>query len=102
MSFISRKLTSCGVNLVNQRAIIYQDSKKRNIQVGDALCPLCGSEEENTGHLFIACIVASNIWNGISAWCKIPNIYAFPLRIFSNCTHPSGRRRKRKWRFKVY
>ncbi|MFS7926624.1 putative reverse transcriptase zinc-binding domain-containing protein [Helianthus anomalus] len=53
--------------------------KKRNVQLGDPLCPLCSSDEETSGHLFIACQVAL-IWNDISSWCKIPNIFAFSIK----------------------
>ncbi|XP_022031724.1 uncharacterized protein LOC110932776 [Helianthus annuus] len=53
--------------------------RKRNISVEDATCPLCESDEETSEHLFISCYVASNIWNGVSSWCKIPNIFAFSL-----------------------
>ncbi|KAI3742186.1 hypothetical protein L1987_59866 [Smallanthus sonchifolius] len=54
--------------------------KKRNVQLGDSLCPLCSSVEETSEHIFIACHVASIIWNGISSWCKIPNIFAFSIK----------------------
>ncbi|XP_035839862.1 uncharacterized protein LOC110913183 [Helianthus annuus] len=54
--------------------------KYRNVQIGDPLCPLCGSNEESVERIFIACQVASVIWNGVSSWCKIPNIFAFSIR----------------------
>ncbi|XP_021995223.1 uncharacterized protein LOC110892365 [Helianthus annuus] len=41
--------------------------RKRNIQVGDSLCRMCGSDEESVYHLFIAC-------------CKIPSIFAFSIK----------------------
>ncbi|XP_022040373.1 uncharacterized protein LOC110942918 [Helianthus annuus] len=54
--------------------------KNRNVLLDDPVCPLCGSEEETVDHLFIGCHVASVVWNGISVWCKIPNIFAFTVR----------------------
>ncbi|XP_021985885.1 uncharacterized protein LOC110882104 [Helianthus annuus] len=53
--------------------------KKRNVVIVDSTCPLCSSEEESVDHLFLACFVASNVWNGVSSWCNIPNIFAFSL-----------------------
>ncbi|XP_022024055.1 uncharacterized protein LOC110924345 [Helianthus annuus] len=54
--------------------------RKRNVQIGDALCPMCNSVEESAEHIFIGCHVASIVWNGISTWCNIPNIFAFSLK----------------------
>ncbi|XP_021991787.1 uncharacterized protein LOC110888575 [Helianthus annuus] len=54
--------------------------KKRNVNIGNSSCPVCQTEDETTEHLFITCHVASVVWNGISAWCKIPNIFAFSLK----------------------
>ncbi|XP_022020265.1 uncharacterized protein LOC110920362 [Helianthus annuus] len=54
--------------------------KKRNTQIGDSVCPLCFSAEESSLHLFTGCLVASNIWNGISMWCKIPYIIVFSIK----------------------
>ncbi|XP_021991152.1 uncharacterized protein LOC110887900 [Helianthus annuus] len=55
--------------------------KKRNVGIGDSICPMCNSEEETVEHVFSACFIASNVWNGISSWVKIPNIYAFSLKV---------------------
>ncbi|XP_022030829.1 uncharacterized protein LOC110931756 [Helianthus annuus] len=54
--------------------------KKRNVQVSDSSCMLCNSAEETTEHIFIACQAATIVWNGISTWCKIPNIFAFSIK----------------------
>ncbi|KAJ0532539.1 putative reverse transcriptase zinc-binding domain-containing protein [Helianthus annuus] len=70
--------------------------KKRNIQVGDSLCPFCGSDEESTDHLFIACYVASNVWNGISGWCRIPNIFAFSIKDLLDLHKTLGASEKKK------
>ncbi|KAJ0450600.1 putative reverse transcriptase zinc-binding domain-containing protein [Helianthus annuus] len=54
--------------------------RKRNINIGDPICPLCNSEEETSDHVFNACFVAANVWNGINSWCKISNIFAFSIK----------------------
>ncbi|MFS7972310.1 putative reverse transcriptase zinc-binding domain-containing protein [Helianthus anomalus] len=54
--------------------------RKRNIAIGEITCPLCFSEEESVDHVFISCRVAAIIWNGVSSWCKIPQIYAFSIK----------------------
>ncbi|KAI3824227.1 hypothetical protein L1987_05677 [Smallanthus sonchifolius] len=54
--------------------------RKRGIVTGDDLCPLCRSEEETVEHLFTSCLVASILWQKISMWCRIQNIFAFSFR----------------------
>ncbi|XP_035841291.1 uncharacterized protein LOC118488184 [Helianthus annuus] len=54
--------------------------RKRNIQVGEVTCPLCGSGEESADHLFTACSFATAIWSKISSWCKVPFIMAFSFK----------------------
>ncbi|KAM0055033.1 putative RNA recognition motif domain, nucleotide-binding alpha-beta plait domain superfamily [Helianthus debilis subsp. tardiflorus] len=38
------------------------------------------SNDESVYHSFIACYIASSVWNGISVWCKIPPIFAFTIQ----------------------
>ncbi|XP_022040432.1 uncharacterized protein LOC110942980 [Helianthus annuus] len=59
--------------------------RKRNIQLEDSLCPLCRSDDETTEHLFISCFISSTVWNGVSLWCKIPNIFAFSIKDLLEC-----------------
>ncbi|PWA40262.1 RNA-directed DNA polymerase, eukaryota [Artemisia annua] len=54
--------------------------RKRNIQIADSLCVLCESAEENVDHLFSGCIFASRLWQHISTWCKVPNIFVFSFK----------------------
>ncbi|KAJ0749948.1 putative RNA-directed DNA polymerase [Helianthus annuus] len=54
--------------------------RRRNVGLSDPGCSLCRSDVETADHLFIACYITSNIWNAISNWCRIPNIYAFSIR----------------------
>ncbi|PWA83317.1 RNA-directed DNA polymerase, eukaryota [Artemisia annua] len=50
---------------------------KRHVLVADIGCQICGHGDESIEHLFTSCLVASVLWQGISQWCKVPNIYAF-------------------------
>ncbi|KAJ0456118.1 putative reverse transcriptase zinc-binding domain-containing protein [Helianthus annuus] len=54
--------------------------RKRNVFLGGSTCPVCNSADESTDHLFNACFVVANVWNGVSAWCKIPNFFAFSIK----------------------
>ena len=52
----------------------------RNIHVVDISCPFCGEADETVDHLFSGCIIASVLWQHISSWCKIQNLFAFSFR----------------------
>ncbi|XP_022041729.2 uncharacterized protein LOC110944375 [Helianthus annuus] len=52
---------------------------KRNILIEESECPFCGAEVESSEHLFISCSTAAFVWQGVSSWCKIPNIFAFSI-----------------------
>ncbi|XP_022014129.1 uncharacterized protein LOC110913614 [Helianthus annuus] len=54
--------------------------KRRNIQIADDACLLCNENDEFAVHIFTACHVATVVWEGISKWCKIPNIIAFSVK----------------------
>ena len=51
--------------------------RNRHVQVVDLSCRFCNHGDESIEHLFTLCIVAAVLWQGISQWCKIPNIFAF-------------------------
>ncbi|XP_076909897.1 uncharacterized protein LOC143567303 [Bidens hawaiensis] len=50
---------------------------KRNINVESTLCLLCGSGEDTIDHILSGCLVSSLVWQQISVWCRIPQIFAF-------------------------
>ncbi|KAJ0910635.1 putative RNA-directed DNA polymerase [Helianthus annuus] len=52
---------------------------KRNVQVSSPYCRLCEDLEESCEHLFIECRFASEIWNRVASWCKLPPIFLFSL-----------------------
>ncbi|KAI3807746.1 hypothetical protein L1987_23680 [Smallanthus sonchifolius] len=54
--------------------------RRRNVEVSELACSLCGAEDESTDHLFSSCIVASVIWQKVSRWCRVPNIFSFSFR----------------------
>ena len=54
--------------------------RRRNIQVRDASCQLCGEVEESVDHLFTGCIFATVLWQHISSWCKVQNLFAFSFK----------------------
>ncbi|KAJ0548809.1 putative reverse transcriptase zinc-binding domain-containing protein [Helianthus annuus] len=71
--------------------------RKRNINIGDSVCPLCNSEEETVEHVFNACFIAANVWNGISSWCKISNFFAFSIKdLFTFYKDVNGSEKKRE------
>ncbi|KAJ0860888.1 hypothetical protein HanRHA438_Chr13g0628531 [Helianthus annuus] len=41
---------------------------------------LCGESEEDSNHLFTSCSTAEILWQKISAWCSIPQVYAYNVR----------------------
>ncbi|KAJ0837013.1 putative reverse transcriptase zinc-binding domain-containing protein [Helianthus annuus] len=54
--------------------------RKRGINVGEELCPLCRSEEESSDHLFTSCMISAVLWQKVSSWCRVPPIFAFSVR----------------------
>ncbi|XP_022023438.1 uncharacterized protein LOC110923684 [Helianthus annuus] len=78
--WIPAKCNINGWRMEMDRIPTSESLKKRDVQIGDSLCPMCNSVEETSEHLFIACHVASIVWNEINLWCKIPNIFAFSLK----------------------
>ncbi|KAJ0902151.1 putative reverse transcriptase zinc-binding domain-containing protein [Helianthus annuus] len=53
---------------------------RRNLQVGNPLCEWCEIQEESAEHLFTGCGFSAGVWNGVSRWCRIPDIYAFHIK----------------------
>ncbi|XP_021979514.1 uncharacterized protein LOC110875620 [Helianthus annuus] len=51
--------------------------RRRNIQVQDEECVMCGEGLDSTDHILTECGIASGVWNGISMWCRIPQVFAF-------------------------
>ncbi|PWA46663.1 reverse transcriptase domain, Reverse transcriptase zinc-binding domain protein [Artemisia annua] len=53
---------------------------KRGMVLQDSLCPLCADNPETSGHLFTACLFATEVWARIASWCKLAPIFAFEVR----------------------
>ncbi|XP_022040060.1 uncharacterized protein LOC110942593 [Helianthus annuus] len=54
--------------------------RKRGIQVGNGVCPLCKTDDESVEHIFTSCIVAVILWQKVSWWCGMAPIYAFSVK----------------------
>ena len=54
--------------------------RRRNILVNDPLCPLCDEVEESVDHLFTCCFYASVLWQHVSTWCKVQNLFVFSFK----------------------
>ncbi|PWA60122.1 RNA-directed DNA polymerase, eukaryota [Artemisia annua] len=54
--------------------------RHRNIPIADVSCVLCGSADESVDHLFTGCIFATRLWQHISSWCNVQNIFAFSFK----------------------
>ncbi|KAJ0535599.1 putative RNA-directed DNA polymerase [Helianthus annuus] len=44
----------------------------RGINLPDAVCAICGIDEENADHLFAKCLTARSVWWNVLTWMKIP------------------------------
>ncbi|KAJ0475516.1 putative RNA-directed DNA polymerase [Helianthus annuus] len=63
---------------------------RRNVIVQDNRCKMCGCEAETTAHLFVSCSIAEQIWEFVSRWCRIRQIFALELKDLANI-HKSNR-----------
>ncbi|KAJ0482569.1 putative reverse transcriptase zinc-binding domain-containing protein [Helianthus annuus] len=54
--------------------------RRRNVNISSVMCPFCDEFEETVEHLFTACSVVERVWSAFSAWCKLPQIYAFDFK----------------------
>ncbi|XP_021971859.1 uncharacterized protein LOC110867019 [Helianthus annuus] len=54
--------------------------KHRNFNVQDESCALCGDGEDSVSHIFSACYTASVVWNHISRWAKVQNLFFFGFK----------------------
>ncbi|XP_022014559.1 uncharacterized protein LOC110914052 [Helianthus annuus] len=54
--------------------------RRRNINIQDLSCGFCNEGEDVVGHLFTECLAANVVWNSISNWCRVPQIFAFSFQ----------------------
>ncbi|XP_022008104.1 uncharacterized protein LOC110907425 [Helianthus annuus] len=73
---------------------------RRNINVPDVRCKLCGDEEESALHLFGTCRITNQIWEFIVHWCRIRPIYVLELKDLA-AIHKRNRGSNR-WKKVVY
>ncbi|KAJ0442970.1 putative RNA-directed DNA polymerase [Helianthus annuus] len=73
---------------------------RMNVGDGQVICKICEQHPEDIDHLFVSCDLAQQVWNYISAWCKISSIYAFRAKdLLDWHKHVSG---NSKWRKLIY
>ncbi|XP_022002156.1 uncharacterized protein LOC110899580 [Helianthus annuus] len=52
----------------------------RNVNISESGCGFCNEGEDSVSHFFTECYVANVIWNSISRWCKVRQIYVFSFQ----------------------
>ncbi|PWA48207.1 toll/interleukin-1 receptor (TIR) domain-containing protein [Artemisia annua] len=45
----------------------------------DMNCILCNDGDESSDHMLLSCYVSASVWNAISNWCNIPQLFAFTI-----------------------
>ncbi|KAF5806816.1 hypothetical protein HanXRQr2_Chr05g0226021 [Helianthus annuus] len=45
---------------------------------------MCGEEVESALHLFASCRIAEQIWEFVSRWCRIQQVFALELKDLAN------------------
>ncbi|XP_022032249.1 uncharacterized protein LOC110933327 [Helianthus annuus] len=69
---------------------------RRNILIDSSDCILCGEDIETVDHLFSACRIAVEVWEKISAWLKIPPLFAFSFGDIISIHESVGENRRAK------
>ncbi|XP_076949509.1 uncharacterized protein LOC143622182 [Bidens hawaiensis] len=75
---------------------------RRNVGVGSLDCPACGELEETVEHIFVSCGLAQSVWQAISIWCNVPQVFAFSVHDLLELYKFTSFRRERKRRFTRY
>ncbi|XP_035838173.1 uncharacterized protein LOC118485810 [Helianthus annuus] len=70
--------------LVQDKLPTYSALARRNVIVQDNRCKMCGGEAETTIHLFVSCSIAEQIWEFVSRWCRIQQVFALELKDLAN------------------
>ncbi|MFS7931421.1 putative reverse transcriptase zinc-binding domain-containing protein [Helianthus anomalus] len=63
---------------------------RRGIVLEDQSCPFCSDYIETVEHVFTACRFASILWQNISSWCKVPNMFSFSFKDLLELKSHSG------------
>ncbi|MFS7923076.1 putative reverse transcriptase zinc-binding domain-containing protein [Helianthus anomalus] len=80
-SFVWCKWLPLKVNVFAWRADLnrlptIEGLRRRNVMVDDQTYVFCNEGEDSVSHLFIECVAANVVWNMISGWCHVPQIFA--------------------------
>lgn len=73
------------VNVWGWRALMNRlptkvELQKRSVSTGNLACIFCGEQDETLAHILTACPLAIAVWDLVSSWCKIPNLFAFDVQ----------------------
>ncbi|PWA63209.1 reverse transcriptase domain, Reverse transcriptase zinc-binding domain protein [Artemisia annua] len=88
--WVPRKVSVFAWRMEQDRLSTYIGLKARRILNGSPLCRICGEGDEDANHLFISCYAATVLWQQVSSWCRIPQIYAHSIRDLLDIHNHSG------------
>ncbi|PWA75409.1 RNA-directed DNA polymerase, eukaryota, Reverse transcriptase zinc-binding domain protein [Artemisia annua] len=54
--------------------------RRRNMVGVEAICSICGEDNESVEYLFTSCWVAMLVWNHICSWTRVQCFFAFSFR----------------------
>ncbi|KAM0029767.1 putative RNA-directed DNA polymerase [Helianthus debilis subsp. tardiflorus] len=70
--------------IIQDKVPTYAALARRNIVIQDNVCKMCGEEVESALHLFASCRIAEQIWEFVSRWCRIQQVFALELKDLAN------------------
>ncbi|MFS7966568.1 putative reverse transcriptase zinc-binding domain-containing protein [Helianthus anomalus] len=69
---------------------------RRGIPIDNDACSFYNSADESFNHIFSAYIVSTVLWQKISAWCRISNVFAFSFCDLLDIHNHSGKTTREK------
>jgi len=57
--------------LIKDRLPTRANLLRRNVTIQDTMCPLCGSQQEEAGHLFFNCKMTMGLWWESMRWSQV-------------------------------
>lgn len=52
---------------------------RRNVNIPSMMCEVCGMENESLEHVFGSCVIAAQVWEFVSQWCRITPFFFFSV-----------------------
>ncbi|KHM99058.1 hypothetical protein glysoja_024358, partial [Glycine soja] len=86
--------------LLKDRLPTKRNLLRRNVDIQDAVCPLCGQGQEDVGHLFFNCERTTKLWWESMGWIKaVGPLSASPLNHFAQfCDGFGANINQSRWR----